>query len=87
MEPLPLSDRRDAPDGRHRGHEASDRGQPPLGLDLRVFCASAVNRVGAFVVVGAVGFAFQLTVLAVLISFAHWTWLPPPSQRWSLRDP
>ena len=38
--------------------------------------SSAVNRVGAFVVVGAVGFAFQLTVLAVLMSFAHWTWLP-----------
>jgi putative flippase GtrA len=29
-----------------------------------------------FVAVGAIGFVLQLTALAALMSFAHWTWLP-----------
>jgi putative flippase GtrA len=34
------------------------------------------RRFGAFAAVGALGFVVQLGVLAVLTSFARWTWLP-----------
>jgi putative flippase GtrA len=40
------------------------------------FAVRTTNRVGKFIAVGWLGFILQLTLLAVLMSVAHWTWLP-----------
>jgi putative flippase GtrA len=35
-----------------------------------------MNRLGTFLIVGWIGFALQLTALALMTSLAHWPWLP-----------
>ena len=45
-------------------------------MSLVCFVLSRAQRLGVFIVVGWLGFALQLTTLALLMSLAHWPWLP-----------
>ena len=45
-------------------------------MSLVSFVLSRAQRLGVFMVVGWLGFALQIAVLALLMSLAHWSWLP-----------